>query len=615
LSQNIKKKIKKQRNLSYLQKDFNSFRDELVLYAKQHYPDKIMDFSESSLAGLFVDLAAYVGDSLSYYLDHQFNELFLDTAIENENVERLVRLNGVKIRGAAPANVELTFEMTVPATLVEGVFVPDRDNIPKINARSIFSSNSGVEFELLDNLDFAELDSQGELIATIADTIYRSNGTIESFIISRNGICTSAKTETESIVISDELIPFRTITIENTDVSEIISVIDTEGDEYYEVESLTQDTVFQRFDNTRLDTELVPQRIKIIPAPRRYVTARSTDTGQTTLRFGAGNDEIFDEDIIPDPSLNAIQLYGDRKTFSTISVDPNNFLKTATLGIAPRNTTLKITYRYGGGLADNVTAGEIQNVKVLRTSFNSSVPFNIAANIRESVTAINLLPAVGGEDEPSLQELKLAAILGANTQGRIVTREDLISRVYTMPANFGRVFRCTVRDNPNNPLAAQLFIISRDRLNNLILSPDTLKENLALYLSKHRLISDSIDIVDANIVNFEVVYTVTIQSGFLNDQVIQKINFELKEYFKVENFQIGQPIIVSQVENLILNVLGVQSILSLELNNINGFKNSRLYSNFSYSFNRNLDRGMLFPPRGGIFELKYLDDDIKGNVG
>ena len=184
-----------------------------------------------------------------------------------------------------------------------------------------------------------------------------------------------------------------------------------------------------------------------------------------------------------------------------------------------------------------------------------------------------------------------------------------------MPANLGRVFRASVRDNPNNPMAAQLFIISRDNFNNLIISPDTLKENLSSYLSKHRLISDAIDIVDASIVNFEIQYVVTIKSGYLNDQVIQKINLELKNYFQIENFQIDQPIVVSEVENIILNTLGVQSILSLNFNNIAGVKNSRLYSSFKYSFQRNIDRGMLFPPRGGIFEIRHLDDDIRGSVG
>jgi hypothetical protein len=505
--------------------------------------------------------------------------------------------------------------MTIPASLSNGEYIPDPSYLPVVKSSSIFSANNGTEFELLDDVDFAKTDVEGKYLYRIEDSFINADGTVDSFIISRNGVCSSAKSETETFIIDNNFIPFRTITISNPDVTEIISVINSDGDEYYQVDSLTQDTVFKRYDNNRQDSDLVPNRLKIIPAPRRFVAIRSSETGQTTVRFGSGREEVFDEDIIPDPSLHAIQLYGDRKTFSTITIDPNNFLKTGTLGMSPRDTTITINYRYGGSLSDNVPAGEISNVKVLRTTFGSSVPFNIAGNIRDSVAVVNNRSSVGGEDEPTLQELKLAAVLGKNSQGRIVTREDLISRTYTMPANLGRVYRASVRDNPNNPLAAQLFIISRDVDNQLILSPDTLKENLSLYLSAYRLISDAIDIVDAPIVNYGIEYVITVKAGYRNDQVVQAVNSEIKELLKIENIQLDQPIIISEVENIILNVLGVQSILSLKFKNLNGVVDGNLYSTYKYAIQRNIDRGMIFPPRGGIFEIKFPNDDIKGSVG
>jgi hypothetical protein len=615
MSQNIKKKIKKQKNLSYLQKDFESFREELVLYARQYYPDKIYDFSDSSLAGLFVDIAAYVGDSMTYYLDHQFNELFLDTAVEYDNIERLIRLNGVKVRGPSPATCEIKISVTIPATLLNGNYVPDASLLPKVLSRSIFSANNGTEFELLDDVDFNKTNVDGEYIYKIEDSFINANGTVNSFIISLPGVCSSAKTETETFSVDNNFIPFRTITLSNQDVTEILSVIDTEGDEYYEVESLTQDTVYKRYSNNRRDVDLVQDRIKIIPAPRRFTSTRSISTGLLTLRFGSGREEVFDEDIIPDPSLHAIQLYGDRKTFSTITIDPNNFLKTRTLGLSPRDTTLSITYKHGGSLSDNVAAGEISNVKILKTFFSESVPFNNASDIRDSLAVVNVLPAVGGEDEPTVQDQKLSAILGQNSQGRIVTKEDLIARTYTMPANLGRVYRASVRDNPNNPFAAQLFIASRNNENELILSPDTLKENLALYLSSYRLVSDSIDIVDAVVINYKVQYVITVKAGYRNEQVIQTVNSEIKRYLDIENFQIDQPMIVSEIENIVLNVLGVQSILSLKLINLTGVINANIYSDYKFSFQRNVDRGMIFPPRGGIFELKLPNENIEGSVG
>jgi len=391
-------------------------------------------------------------------------------------------------------------------------------------------------------------------------------------------------------------------------------VIDSSEDKYHEVESLTQDTVYERMENTRKDPELVQERIRVIPAPKRYIKFRSRTSGVTTLRFGAGNELKFDEDIIPDPSDHAIKLFGDRKTFSKISIDPNALLETNTLGISPRNTLLTITYRHGGGLDNNVPAGEIQSVKTLITKFNSSVPSSQVSEIRSTLSVTNRLPALGGENEPTLNELRTTAIFAKTSQGRVVTREDLIARVYSMPSNFGRVFRVSVRDNPSNPLSAQLHIISRDSLGKLILSPDVLKENLRLYLSQYRLISDAVDVLDAQIINLAFKYAVNTDAMSNPESVIQSINSSLKKYFKIENFQIDQPIMIGDIENIILNTRGVLSIGSIRfLNRIGTFEN-RQYSFESYSPIRNLDRGMLFPPRGGIFEFRHSNDDIIGRI-
>mgnify|MGYP001494637305 CR=1 FL=1 len=615
MPRNIKKEIKKHKNFSYLQKDFEAFRNELINYARQHYANKIVDFSEASLAGLFVDMAAYVGDSLSFYLDHQFNELFIDTAVEDINVERLIRLAGIKIRGPSPSLVEVSISMRIPAVFQNGDYVPNENFMPVIKSGTIFSSTPGVEFTLLDDIDLKKKNDVGAFMADIQVGNVASGRKILDFVMTRTGICTSAKTFSEVIGIANNVVPFRTISLSKTDVTEIISVIDADGDEYFEVESLTQDVVFKRFENTRTDFEAVPERLQIIPAPKRYTSSRSSTNGKTTIRFGAGNEEIFDEDIIPDPSLHAISLFGDRKTFTKVSIDPNSFLETNTLGIMPRNTDLTILYRHGGGLRTNVSAGQINTVKTLITTFGETVPFNIAGDIRLSTVVNNKMPSSGGEDEPTLEELKVAAILGKTAQSRIVTREDLIARVHNMPANLGRVYRVSVRDNPNNQLAAQLHVLTRNSEKKLVLASDTLKENLSIYLSQFRLVSDAVDILDGRIINIEVKYIVNVSNKFLPDTVLQKINGALIDYFKIENFQIDQPIIIGEVENIILNTLGVQSIMSLSFNNLYGAIGGKNYSLEIHPIKRNIDRGMIFPPRGGIFEVKYPNDNIIGRIG
>ena len=613
MPKNIKKEIKKNKDISYTAKDFNSLRADLTTYARQHYGNKIIDFTENSIAGLFLDLAAYVGDNLSFYLDHQFNELSLETAIETKNLESLIRASGVDVRGASPAFVLAKLSFVIPATTFRGSRIPNRSLIPKVLEESKFTSQDGVNFFSLETVDFAELDVNGDLIASVR-TNRVANGIIIDYIVEREIPCSSGLFATEQFTLGDSVVPFRTITLSNTNVHEIIFVKDSDGDEYYEVDSLTQDTVYKRLENTRQDRELVPSRLQIMPAPRRFVKSASTATGMTTLRFGSGDEEVNDEDIIPDPSEHAVTLYGDRKTFTRVSIDPNSFLNTNTLGISPRNTVLSVKYSHGGGISHNISTGELVIVNTLRTEFNSSVaPSNISA-IRQSASVVNDFPAYGGENEPSLEELRNVALLAKTQQKRVVTREDLLARVYNMPTNFGRIFRASVRDNPNNPFATQLHVISRNKAGMLVTSPDTLKENLSLYLSKFRLISDAVDVLDAKIINIGIKYAVSVESGANKTSVLQSINGSLKNYFKTENFHIDQPINTGDINNIILNTRGVLSVISLKFLNKFDVEEERIYSSERYSIARNLDKGLIFPDRGAIFEVRHPNDDIQGSV-
>ena len=613
MARNIKKEVAKSKEITYSNRDFSSIKNELKRFTSTHFNQNIVDISDASLAGLLIDLAAYVGDVTSYYLDHQFNECSLETAVEQENIERLIRSAGVPLSGPGPSIVEVTFRIRVPATIIAGEYVPNRTFLPKILKESIVSSRTGVDFTLMDNIDFAKVDEENNLIASFR--VGQLSGNIPlNFICELKGVCTSSKSKTDTFPIGDKQVPFRTLTLNSPDVTEIIHVSDADGDIYYEVESLTQDTVFRRFANSRADVEFAPERLHLQHAPKRFVTTRSTVTGKTTLRFGSGDDAAFDEDIIPDPSEHAITLFGDRQSASKITIDPNSFLETQTLGISPRNTTITVNYRQGGALKHNVAAGSINSVKTLLTTFGSATPTSIATSIRASTTVVNDNPAAGGEDAPTLEELRTIALFSKNSQNRVVTREDLLARVYSMPTNFGRVFRASVRDNPNNPQAAQLHIISRDANGKLMLSPDTLKENLSFFLSKFRLVSDAVDVLDAIILNIGMNYTVTIEATSNSNTVLNVINAKIGNYFDIKKWQIDQPIIMGEIENLILNTAGVVSIIELNFVGKHGTQNGLIYSDFAFDTKRHMDRGYIFPTRGGLFELKFPNEDIVGKV-
>ena len=608
----IKQKVKQVRQRSYLGKDFDSFRDELTNYAKSYYSEQIKDVSEASVAGMFIDMAAYVGDVMSYYLDYQFNELDINTATDVNNIERLISQSGVKIGGASPATVSVDLYLIAPANSTKTG--PDTSYLPKFLPGTRFLSNSGVTFELLEEVDFAEADSLGVLKAQSSIYSQDSAGSITKYAVKRSLLASSDSIVTETFTVDSNFIPFRKITLTNQNVTEIISVVDIDGNEYYEVDSLTHDVVYKKQPNNTSDSNVVEDTLIILPAPRRFTSQGSRLTGKTTLTFGSGNADSLDDDIIPDPSEVALPLYGAKNTFSKVSIDPNTLLQTRSLGISPTNTTLNVTYRCGGGLNNNVSAGSIKTISRVNVVFSPAANPQIAATVRASFEVNNPNSATGGEDPLSIDELRAIAQTYSNSQNRIVTKQDALARIYTMPSNFGRVFRAGFRPNPVNPLSTLTYIVSRNSNGQLVLSSDTLKINLSKYLNEFRLIADALDIVDASIINIQINYTVSLVQGAVKNTTLQSINQKLKSYFNVNNYQIDQPVVLTDVNNIIINEFGVLSLIDLTINNVGGTLNGIAYSDVIFNVPQNTKSGLIIPPPGGIFEVRYPDIDIIGNV-
>lgn len=605
--------LKQVRQRKYLARDFDSLRTVLLEYARLYYPDKIQDFSESSMGGILLDLAAYVGDNLSFYLDHQFSELNPDTAVESTNIERALRTVGVPIVGAAPAIVPITIFISLPAQNTNNTVIPRIDSIPIVKAGSIFSAENGTNFILLEDVDFSKTNSDGTLVAEVKKNQKLSDGTATTFIMAASGLAISGEEKTESITLDKTFTPFKRITLSNPNVSEIVSVYDGFGNTYYQVSALTHDVVYKNVLNTSKDNDLVKDSLKVIPAPYRYMTETNLSDRTTTLIFGGGSADTLEDDVIPDPAEFAIS-FPYSKTFSRIPVNPQQLLQTKTLGVVAVDTTLTITYRHGGGLNHNSPAGSVQNVVTLLMDFPGNPPAAIAGAIRGSVEVTNRINASGGEDAPDVDDLKALIPSIKNSQERIVTREDMLARVYTIPSNFGRVFRAAIRSNLNNPLATQLFIISRDPQSKLITSPDTLKQNLVKYLNPYRMISDAIDILDARVVNLSVMFEILVDPSLNRSIVLQSVLTKLQTFFDIRNFNIDQPIIVSDVNNVVYSVHGVISVNNLKFKNIVSSLNNRSYSDVSYDIDAATKHGIIFPPSGGIFEIRYPEVDIIGRA-
>jgi hypothetical protein len=600
------------RQIKYLAKDFDSLRSNLLEYARLYYPNKINDFSEPSVGGLFLDMAAYVGDVMSFYMDHQYQELNPITAVETQNIETHLTNAGVQIMGASPATVPVTFYVVIPATVSGNDIIPLESAVPIVLNGTICESKNGITFNLLEDIDFSEKNSDGTFKCNVKVGTRLSDGTPRNFVFSKSGLCISGNFVTETFDVGSEFVPFRRFELTNSNVTEIVSVSDAYGNNYYEVSSLSDDVIYVNSLNMNLnDNDLINDTLKIIPAPYRFLKNCRLQDRKTLLTFGGGSADTLEDDIIPDPSDFAINFPYSR-TFSRTTINPQQLIKTKTLGVAATNTTLSVSYRYGGGLSHNVKDQSIDTINILKMEFPKNPEPSIASLVRDSTECVNNEYAKGGDDAPSIDDLRALIPSMNNSQSRIVTKQDLLARVYTLPSNFGRVFRASVKSNRTNSLATQLFIISRDSKNKLIISPDTLKENIQKYLSTYRLISDSIDILDARVINLQLKYEILIDSQLNRNIVLQQVLSRLQDLFSIKNIYIDQPIIIESVKRVISSVSGVISIDKLKFENVTTSLDNRQYSDVTFDIESNTVKGLIIPPTGGIFEIRYPEVDIIG---
>ena len=605
MSDDIKLKFGLQRKRNYLNRDFGDFRGELLRYANVYFKDKIQDFSEASLGGMFLDMAAYVGDNMSFYLDHQFRELSPNTVTEASNIEAMVRNAGIKIQGNSPASVTVDFYLEIPAITdtITGEYIPEAVSIPKIKDGARLTTPAGVNFYLTEKLDFAEKTVNGTYAAEVTP-ILNNSGVVSSFVMKKSGLCVSGTNTTEKFAINSSFVPFRTISLTNPHVTSILRVYDTDGNDYYEVESLSQDTVFRKARTASGDTS-----IEVIASPYRYINETQVVDRSTVIRFGSGDGSNIFEAKAPDPSDLALPLYG-KETFSKFSLDPNKLLKSTSLGVSPTNTTITVVYRHGGGANHNVAADSINEVVELEYEFLKGVSYNVSQAVQASLAVSNPKPATGGAVAPTLQELKNFVVSSRSMQNRIVTTDDLLARIYTLPTEFGIVHRANVLPNPENALSSILYVISQDSAGLLTQCGDALKRNLSTYLNEFRLIGDAMDILDATVINFQIKITCRFAHNVNKYELISKIQSAVKKLYTREKMVLGKPIIISNIRAVVQNLTGVISVVDVKLVNVSGTILNRVYSASAKNLDLALDDDIYFSEPYEIFELRYPNDDI-----
>ena len=612
------------KDIKYLNKDFNSFRADLIEFTKTYYPDTFNDFTEGSPGLMFMEMAAYVGDVLSYYVDTQLQETFLDTAQERTNLFHLAYTLGYRPKVTSTSVTDIDLFQLVPSKETNGLYEPDFDYALTINQPTVFESTNGVEFLLQDAVVFSNSSSFNPTEVSV----YSLNGNNpEYYLLKKSSKAISANRKSKTFEIGD-VERFLILDLVDSDIISVESIVDSNGNEYTEVPYLAQDTVFENISNVQGTSPTLyefydetPYLLKLKRVPRRFAT-RFTSNGILEIQFGAGSSDKTDEQIAPIP--DNIGLGGrDGRSKLDQSIDPSNFLYTEAYGKTPSNTTLTVNYLVGGGLRSNVPSNTITKINEVNISTKPNLNGSLVSFARESLACNNPEASTGGGSGDSIEEIKLNTLAAFSAQQRTITKEDYIVRTLSMPSIYGNIAKAYIvkstdietisANTESSQISSNLYILGYDRNKYLTTCNIATKTNLSTYLNYYKPLTDSINIMNAFIINFGIDFEITTFRNNSNQQVLLDCITELKDYFNVEKWEINQPIIESEVYNLIGNVKGVQSVINVTFNNLAGRETG--YSRFRYDFKTATRNGIIYPSLDpSIFELKYPDTDIKGKI-
>jgi len=672
INKNFKNKGK---DIKYLNKDFASFRENLIEFAKNYFPKTYSDFNESSPGMMFIEMASYVGDVLSYYTDDTLKESLMPYAEDIQSVIALSQFLGYKPKVTSPAISTLSVYQLVPSIGTGVNNEPDSNYYLRVKeGMSVSSTKNNVEFITTDVVDFS--DESGREI-----TIYErdlNTGEATFYLIKKYVQVISATRQIKEVTFASYE-SFQTIDLDETDIIQIYDVRDSNNNKWYEVPYLAQEMIFIDHPNIEAnDPDLyqfkstVPYILKTIKTPKRFVTKINQDS-TTTIQFGAGDPSASDEQLIP--NLKNVGL-GLPNSISRLeeSFDPTNFLKTKTYGTSPANTTMTIKYYTGGGINSNVPSGELTKINGIEFEENTAL-FNAAQqtiynSAKNSIAVDNEIPAVGGRGGETIEEIRQNALANFGAQNRAVTAKDYQIRALSMPTRFGSVSKAyavadgtldnnspssilaspnhlqeftdlvmnfvnkpdteepnqqtvqseirnflvgkTSNDNEkNNPFAINLYLLGYDINGNLTNINRAVKENLKTYLNEYKILTDGVNISDGFIINIGLDFEISTYKNYNKSEVLTNCITELKKYFSMDNLTFNQTINLSEVELLISNVEGVASVPMFEITNKCGGQ----YANNSYNIAAATKGKIVYPSLDpSVFEIKFPDSDIRGRV-
>ena len=613
------------KDIKYLNKDFNSFKQALIEYAKSYYPTSYNDFSTSSPGTMFIEMASYVGDVLSFYLDNQVQETFLEYAKQTNNLYTLAYMLGYRPKVTSAAAVTLDVYQEIPAsgsnytpdfnyamTIPEGMQV--RSNV---NATNFFYCPNKIDFNLSSSLDPTEI--------SVYNTV---SGNPSTYLLKKTTQALSGQVKATTLAFgSAERFSIRTI--QDSNIIDIISAYDSNNNRWYEVPYLAQDFILQPTENTALsypalyqEANQVPYILRRLDVPRRFVS-RFTTSNTLELEFGAGVTTASGS--VPNPfnvgigNANGIDLLN-------TAYDPTNFVSNPSYGLPPSNTTLTVNYLVGGGASANVQTNELTYIVSANPIFVNPVNPTTAALIQQTLATNNSVVAIGGGDGDTADQIRLNTLAKFPSQMRAVTQQDYLGTVLGMPAKFGKVAKAYVtKDNilfrpyltpepgENDPLATTLYLLTYDSIGAFSNPGPALLQNIQTYLEDYRMLTDTIIIKPAYVINIQVNFDIITRPDYTSREVLGSCLTALRAYFNRDNWQINQPIVLSEIYTLIDQIAGVQTVQKVTVNNVSSLSTG--YSLYSYDISAATLNGVIYPSLDpSIFEVKYPDVDIQGRV-
>lgn len=610
------------KKIPYINKEFSDYKSALENYARTYFPNTFNDFSDSDPGMMFIEMASAIGDVLSFYQDTQIQEVFSLFAKEKENLYPLSYMSGYRPKVTSASSVKLDVYQLVPSILSGSNYVPDYSYTLLIQPGTQLnvSGNSNLGFYIQDRIDFSISSSLDPTYITV----YAITGSIPTrFLLRKEAKAISGKIKTSSFSFGNPE-KFPNIYLEDEKIIYISKITDSDGNLWYEVPYLAQETIYEDIQtytdpNFSSYSNEVPYLLKLKKVPRRFVT-RFNSSNKLGIEFGSGISLNSDEEIIPNPDNVGLGIV-DGISKLNYAYDPSNFLYTNNYGIAPYNTTLTIEYLTGGGIESNAFANTINQISSISASFlNSNLDSTLQSQILNSIAINNPEAASGGGEGDTVEDLRLKSLSSFSSQLRAVNLEDYSIRTLSLPQKYGSIGKILVtsdiesNQNKSNLIPSiNLHLLGFNNLKQLVQASPALKQNLKTYLSQYRLLTDSINIKDAFIINIGIQFEIIVLPNFNSQQVLLNCINTLKDYFNIDKWQINQPIIINEIYTLLDRVEGVQTVSNIDI--INKYGEDLGYSKYGYDIKGATKNRIIYPSLDpSIFEIKYPNSDIVGRV-